>query len=337
MKQLAASFVALALCASSFVCAHAAESDPGSRKFSFAIIAGLPQSTREEPVAAAILRAVDASEARFTLDLGGVRGNSEPCSDELFEVRKTLLDGSQKPLVFVPGANDWANCTTPPAGRFDRSERLNRVRELFAPADQSLGQQRLALVRQSQMRRFHDYPENVRWQSGDVLFIGLNLPAPNGNYRFAAGRNSEFDERTLANRTWLEYGFRFARAHHCAAIVIFFEADPGFAQALHVPDPRDRSRDGFYEFKIVLREQVSHFAAPVLIVHSGVIGGPLDEPLTDSAGHVLKNNVVRLRSFGPPANQNWMEVKVDLDQAPVFSVAQHALASGETAPLDSAQ
>ncbi len=76
--------------------------------------------------------------------------------------------------------------------------------------------------------RFRLYRENMRWQSGDVIFVTLNVPGDNNHYLNEGGRNGEFEERSVANTEWLERAEAYARRAHARAIVIAFEGDPQF-------------------------------------------------------------------------------------------------------------
>jgi hypothetical protein len=69
----------------------------------------------------------------------------------------------RKPLIYVPGENEWTDCDRANNGSYDPNERLALVRRLFASQPTSFGQDRLRLTRQSAA-----YPENLRWTHGAV-------------------------------------------------------------------------------------------------------------------------------------------------------------------------
>jgi hypothetical protein len=287
--------------------------------FSFAVVADLPFGPSAEPAMADLLASIDASSASFTIELGNIKGHDEPCSDTLLETRKSLFEGIQKPLVVLPGANDWLACAQSADSTYDPQERLGRLRELFDPAHESLGQETLAVARQSGMRRFRDYAENVRWEYGRVMFVGLNVPSMNNDYRLAAGRNGEFEDRVIANHAWLERAFKIAESRHLPALVVAIEGDPEFQRPLRPPDRRLTRRDGYYEFKLQLRELAAHFRGEVLLVHAAANGTRGDEPLTDVQGRPLRN-LVRVQSFGTPNLRRWVRIDVDTRRAHVFGV-----------------
>ena len=175
------------------------------------------------------------------------------------------------------------------------------------------------VTRESDMRQFHEYSANVRWQYGKVLFVGLNLPGVNNDFRFAGGRNGEFEDRLIANRVWLQRAFRYAEMHRLPALVIAIQADPEFNRSLRPPDHRVSHRDGFYEFKIQLRDLASHYHGHVLLVHGGIRAIRGDEPILDTNGHPL-TNVTRVSTFGSPNTTDWVRIDVDIRRPRVFAV-----------------
>jgi hypothetical protein len=83
------------------------------------------------------------------------------------------------PLIYVPGDNEWTDCRRLAAGGFDPVERLQKLRELFF-AD-------AALARTERRWRSNNRPAATRsicaGGSGPVLFVSLNVPGPNNQFR----------------------------------------------------------------------------------------------------------------------------------------------------------
>ena len=154
----------------------------------------------------------------------GVKAAAEPCSDALYTRRRDLFEAAKRPVVVMPAASDWAECKNG-AGRPAAIERLNRLREvLYSDAD-AFGAQPLMLARQSANAKFRSYAENAYWVVGNVLYATINLPSNNNHYRPEAGRNSEFEDRAVANRFWLKRLFAQARHDRLDGIVLFSEGD----------------------------------------------------------------------------------------------------------------
>ncbi len=292
-------------------------SDDGSAAFSFAVVGTSSEAGRDT---ATLLRAITDGPARVVVHFDLSAPSDASCADAAAERRRAMLDASAKPVVPVLAGAEWADCG---ASRTDPLERLERIGDMLFGGDASLGRSPMPWVRQSTMPRFARYRENLRWQSGRVLFATLNLPENNNNFRLAAGRNGEFEERLVANRAWLERTFRIAAERRLAGVVVFVDAAPRFGAPLRVPDTRSRERDGFYEWKLAFREFASSFKGQVLLVQArraaGVATIEPDRPLQDAAGRTIAN-VVRV-AVDDRADLRWLRIAVDPNDPAVFRVA----------------
>jgi len=152
----------------------------------------------------------------------GIKGEKEPCSDELYIHRRDMLELAKKPVVVLPAASDWSGCKNS-AGKSVAIERLNRLRELLYEEPGVPGARTLALSRLSANVKFRSYAENAYWVVGNVLYATVNIPSDNNHYRPEAGRNSEYEDRTVANRFWLNKLFMQAKRKKLAAVVLFSE------------------------------------------------------------------------------------------------------------------
>lgn len=204
----------------------------------------------------------------------GIKGNAEPCSDKLYQQRHALINDGKQPMVVLPAGSDWTECRNS-AGRSNAIERLNRVRELFYGEPTSLGARKLTLTRLSMSPRFRSYAENAHWLVGKVLYATVNLPANNNHYILEAGRNSEYEDRLVANRFWLNRLFAIARRDKLEAVVLFSEGDlkalsqPTGLRALlrrAVPD-----NDGFAETRRQVLALAQKFPGKVLLVDTAAL------------------------------------------------------------------
>jgi hypothetical protein len=270
---------------------------PAAGTVRVALIADQPQWPAAEAGTARLLDYLAERRLDLVVHLGGIKGDSESCGDALLTARQRLLDQSLLPLVYLPGETDWAECQGAANGRFDAAERLNRLRELFYPADTTLGQRVLPLMRQSDQATFRSYRENVRWSAGNVMLVGLNLPGDNNHYRSEGGRNGEFEDRHEANRQWLARAFSLAQQQNLSGVVVLEHADPQFGNgweqrghpSLFDGFLRRRTRDGFLEFKRQLRDLAGRYRGQILLVHTGTGGFGIDKPLKDAGGKTLRN------------------------------------------------
>jgi hypothetical protein len=210
----------------------------------------------------------DDSDVAF-LVVTGIKGANEPCTDKLYQKRHELLDEARRPVVVLPAGSDWTECRNS-GGRSNAIERLNRMRELFFAEPSTLGARRLPLTRQSMSPRFRSYAENAHWSVGKVLYATVNMPANNNHYVNEAGRNSEYEDRLVANRFWLNRLFAIARRDKLEAVVLFSEGDikalsqPTGLRALlrsAVPD-----NDGFAEPRRLILSLAQKFPGKVLLV-----------------------------------------------------------------------
>jgi hypothetical protein len=201
----------------------------------------------------------------------GIKGGNEACSDKLYQKRRELLADAPRPMIMLPAGSDWAECKNS-AGRSDAIERLNRLRELFYGEPGSLGERKLTLTRQSMSPRWRSYAENAHWSVGKVLYATVNIPADNNHYLNAAGRNSEYEDRLVANRFWLNRLFAIARRDKLEAVVLFSEGDlkalsqpTGLRALLRAALPEN---DGFAETRREVLALAHKFPGKVLLIDS---------------------------------------------------------------------
>ncbi len=237
--------------------------------------------------------------------VGGIKSPIEPCSDELYLQRRALMNQSRHGLVVSVAQSDWSECRYRD-GRPAALERLHRVRELFFADDLSFGATRIPLIRQSANAKFRDYAENARWEIGGIMFATVNLPAENNRYLSAAGRNSEFEDRLVANRDWLQRVVTYAKRKKNRGIVIFCDGDP-----LRLQDEDRVPRDGFRETRKLLASLAAGFPGRILLVHNQPPqGGKERAPAIRWQG--------RLGDL--PVASGWAGIKVNPAQAELFSI-----------------
>nr|WP_240766679.1 hypothetical protein [Paraburkholderia flava] len=324
-RNLATRVAAIALLAIA-ASAHAAE----PRRYAFAVIGGTMHSPADEAPTQRLIDAIGRDpQMSFIVYDGNLKSAKEACRDSLYERRQALFEASRPALVFIPGQHDWTDCGTAAAGGFDPVERLDLLRQTLFSESESMGQNPLTLTRESEVSRFRPYRENVRWQVGDTVFIGLNAPGPNNHYLNAGGRNGEFEDRVIANGFWLEHAAEYAKRRDARAIVVFMQGDPD-PERYERPERfawlrfgRNARRDGYLEFKRSLVKLAQTFRGPVLLIHENdepLAGGFLiDQPLRNDKG-ALVTNLTRI-AFAPRDRlSEWVQVDVDLARRPPFRV-----------------
>lgn len=233
--------------------------------FDFGVIAhASPAEAGENPLQQAI-NASNNDDLAFVL-VNGIKSAAANCSDSVYSRSRKSFERAENALIVSLAASDWANCKAK-NGKSIAIERLNRIRELFFSDDVSFGNSGIALIRQSSSAKFRSYAENALWEYGNVLFATIDLPADNNHYLPDAGRNSEFEDRLIANREWLARTFIHAAQKKNHAIVLFCDGNP-----LVVPDARKLAklpgrRDGFIEVRKQLTALAKKFPGKVLLLH----------------------------------------------------------------------
>jgi hypothetical protein len=77
---------------------------------------------------------------------------SPRCDNAIFTEARDRFDSFSRPMVYVPGDNEWTDCHV---GGQDPIERLAHLRKVMFPSNHSFGKRTLTLEQQPQ------YPENL--------------------------------------------------------------------------------------------------------------------------------------------------------------------------------
>jgi hypothetical protein len=265
----------------------------GAADFTFGALGDTPYTWFEEAHFPGLLARMSDEDLAFVVHVGDFKSGRAPCSDELFRQRREWFDSVRHPFVFVPGDNEWTDCRGIQAGSHDPLERLAKLRELFSGGEESLGQRRIRLARQTP-----EYPEHARWRHGDVLFVTLNVPGHSNNARQMP---EEFRNRSAAVARWLAQSFDLARGDRLRAVVIFMQANPWISPASRY--------FGFRELLATLAKETLGFDGEVLLVHGDTHRFRVDSPLHDPATGALVANFTRVEVFGSPG-MNWVRIRV---------------------------
>ncbi|TWI62172.1 hypothetical protein IP91_04281 [Pseudoduganella lurida] len=272
---------ALLLCAllGALPCATTARAAPARDKpFEFVVIGhAFAGGTDDADLKRTLVRA-DRLKPAFVV-AAGIKSAEEPCSDKLYAQRRALLDQADQPLLLVLSGSDWTGCRNS-AGRSNAIERLNRIREIYFD-EEALGETRLELSRQSMIAKFRSYAENAHWEVRNVLFATINLPAPNNHYLLEAGRNSEYEDRLVANRAWLQRLFSLAKRRKLDGLVLFSDGDVRIhaEQGFSLLSGFSTKQDGFAETRRLIRVLAEKYPGKVLLVdtHKPAAAEPVAE------------------------------------------------------------
>jgi len=279
-----------------------------ARPFDFALIGDVPytaeQVTNSFPN---MIRELNAADLEFVVHDGDIKSGGDPCTDEIFTARLKQFETFRHPLIYVFGDNEWTDCARATNG-FDPVERLQKLREMFASGDHSLGQRKLSLARQSNDPRYGKFRENVRWEMANVMFVGLHIPGSLNNHG-----KPEFAERNAANTAWLKESFAFAKVENRRAIMIVIQANP-FPER----GSTNRVHAGYRDLLRVLETETLAFEKPVVLVHGDTHHFRIDNPLLSSKSRRPIENFMRVETFGNP-DVHWLRVTVDPRDPNVFT------------------
>ena len=305
-------------------------------KYTVGLFGDMPYNALGKQQYPNLLQDVNDAHVAFSIFDGDLKaGGDGPCTDA--NVYTPALDSFGmlwQPLVWLPGDNDWTDCWgrygagTFSPGADDPLERLAHERALFASTNYSLGQKKLRLTRESQEGgSYAQYSENVRWQYGPVVFIGLNVQGSNDNYPYPGVdgetrtqaqidvMRAEERARKAADLHWLSEGFDFAKRVHAAGVMVVMQADLNFNNEQHLADTR--SYDALPDYQNALRDASLAFPGQVALVHGDSHYFKLDQPLSGPKGGVVPN-FVRVETFGA-RNTHWVRATIDANDPHVFS------------------
>ena len=304
-----------------------------AQTFNFGLWGDMPyQKAADEPKIPALLKSINASDIAFSIYDGDIKDGSSKCSAEIYTQALDMFGQLKKPVVYVPGDNEWTDCHRSNNGGYDPLERLAHIRQVMVPTTRSLGKTTLALTRQGELGQ--KFVENTRFAHKGIEFVTLNIPGSNNN-RVMSDKdcthksartlqqcelgNAEYLERDAANIDWLRAAFAEARASNLKGLVMVFQGDPGFdlPETEELDESKAPEFSGYRRFLAAVVEETEKYAGQVLLVHGDTHFFKMDKPLY-SPTRVLPN-LTRLQTFGSPSI-HWVKVKVDLRSANVFLV-----------------
>jgi hypothetical protein len=303
--------------------------------FSFGLWGDLPYArNNDEPKMQRLIDDMNAADIAFSIYDGDVKDGSSKCTDDVLTRSIAMFNALRKPAIYVPGDNEWTDCHRLNNGGYDNLERLAQLRRIMFARPESFGAETMMLTHQAGPGEA--YSENIRFEHGSIVFVGLNIPGSNNNRVHddtectaksartpaqCAADNAEYAARDAVNIAWMQAAFDVARSGRAPGIVLVFQADPGF-DLPETEDVNERNAagvDGYTRFLDRLMEAAKSYPGQVLLVHGDTHFFKVDKPLVDQA-HPIPN-ITRLETFGSP-NANWVRVDVDPASRDVFVIRQ---------------
>ena len=315
-----------ALLALSLSCAQA-------QTFSFGLWGDMPyKKAGDEPKIPALLKSINQSDIAFSIYDGDIKDGSSKCTDDIYASALAMFGEMKKPVVYVPGDNEWTDCHRLNNGGYDGLERLSYLRKTMFPTLNSLGQRQLPLIHQAPLGE--KLVENTRFSHRGIVFVTVNMPGSNNNKILddkdcskksartpaqCEASNAEHLERDAANVRWMQQAFAAAKSSKARGLVLVFQADPGF----DLPETEDLDESqapnvsGYRNFINSAVLETEQFPGQVLLVHGDTHFFKVDKPLYSPTK--LLTNLTRLQTFGSPLI-HWVRVTVDAKNANVFGI-----------------
>src|SRR5574341_986187 len=99
---------------------YAQTASPGGG-FEFVVLGDLPYTTRDvgqNQHFERLIAAINKLQPAFSIHIGDIKSGSTLCDDATFDKIKAYFMTFQKPLLYVPGDNEWTDCHRKSNGPF---------------------------------------------------------------------------------------------------------------------------------------------------------------------------------------------------------------------------
>ncbi len=284
-----------------------------------------------------LLAALVAASATAALAVAHNDGPGRDDAHASYTDAKATFNTLDAPAVFTPGDDDWTDCDRNPG--VNSAERLDFERKVLFSTPFTLGRHKLRQEVQDA-----PYVENRRWSLGGVTYATLNVQGSCNNLCDTAPDPAEYAARNAADIAWLHETFAEARGRRSAAVMIIWQADPGWdaTDGTRAPlrDPTTLVQtgtdpDGYHDILTALRDDTTAFQRPVAVVHGDSHYFRIDKPFLDAQGRRLEN-FTRVETFGDHQENgdndvHWLRVDVDPRSREVFSFQPQIVPANRTA------
>jgi hypothetical protein len=289
--------------------------DSKNEAFSFIAFGDMPYNLPQDYVRFEnVIKTINDQKSAFTVNVGDIKASESPCSEEVYNKTISYYQNFAKPMIYVPGDNEWTDCGKKEAGAYDPEERLAMIRKLFYKDSKSFGKEKINLNSQSQNTEYKTFVENNRWEYGNISFATIHIVGSNNNFLSSStNNNKEFYEREKADLAWMEEIFKNAKDKNHSAIVIVIHAD----MFLGSKDLREAS--GFNRVKKKLQDLVIDFKKPVLLINGDSHIFLIDKPFYDNTKTKKSTtNFTRLQVQGD-ANMHAVKININPSSNSIFS------------------
>ena len=292
-------------------------------------------------------------DVQMVLHVGDIHSGKQYCTEAYDRAIFDLWQQFEDPLVYTPGDNEWTDCHkgAEGGGTYDAATQtidyvldadgnpvdyangdpianLELVRSIFFRyPGVTLGRHKALVLSQAAIpspvhpsdQRF---VENVMWVRSRVLFVAVNLPGGSNNDAdiwygaptMSAAQQREIDERTGADRRWLDLAFAVARSAKLEGVVIETQAD------MWDPEKGAAHQAGYEPFVRDIAAHTTQLGRPVLLLNGDSHVYLSDNPLSPSnplaylhPGYDVAN-FHRIVVHGSTMPLEWLKLTIDPDK-----------------------
>jgi hypothetical protein len=256
-------------------------------------------------------------QVSFVAHVGDIHSGKQYCTQAYDNSIAALWQAYQKPLVYMPGDNEWTDCHKAGEGGGTYDAATGQINYVLDPATQQPVDYaggnpaaNLALVRSiffahpgrtlgtsmpvlSQAQLFdrshptdRKFVENVMFDRAGTLFVTLNLPGGSNNDNdvwygaptMSSAQSQDVAERTGADLRWIDRAFAQAQFDHDQSVVVLEQAD------MWDLDGKPASHVSAYDpFIDSLAHHTTQFGKPVLLINGDSHVYRSDNPLAPDA------------------------------------------------------
>src|SRR5437868_1380004 len=123
-----------------FWCAFGSFAAEADLRFEFGLIGDTPydeeQTTNLFPN---MIAEMNLRNLAFVVHDGDIKSGATPCTDQVLRERFQQFQTFENPLIYIFGDNEWSDCGKVTNQPYAPEERLEKLREVFAQGDRSLG------------------------------------------------------------------------------------------------------------------------------------------------------------------------------------------------------
>lgn len=291
---------------------------PDHTTHTFALIGDQPYSSASEKATTELLQALNSDESiPWILHVGDIKGGGESCSNELLNKRINQLLSIPKPIILIPGDNEWTDCHRSSNGGFKPLERLAHLRKIaFHSESKLMPTAHPKLFQKASLQVQSGYPEHAMWTVSGTLFVTLNIPGSNNNLENPNSRKNsdkevkaEYQHRMNAVQAWMTQATQeFKQRPELTELVVAMQGNPIDGSGASLGNSTWLGGvDGYKEFRDAISNVAEQIQRPVLIIHGDTHRLKWDEHQFDSS---RPNKIYRLEGWGYPFLTQWVKVTI---------------------------